>query len=70
MVAPDAGDGRGQGVAQGAGEGGCAQEGVVQRQQSQVGAGHLQGRTLDQSALGGGGGAPRSIISTFQNRLT
>ena len=51
MVTPDAGDARAQGVAQGAGEGRRPQEGVVQGQEAQVGAGHLQGRTRDQFTL-------------------
>ena len=41
MVTPDAGDLGAEGVAQGAGEGGRPQEGVVQGQQPQVRAGHL-----------------------------
>ena len=70
VVAPDTRDGRGESVAQRAGEGGRAQEGVVERQQSEVGTGHLQGRTLDQPALGHGGGAPAAVIPTFNNRRT
>ena len=58
MVTPDARDAGGEGVAQGAGEGGGAQVGVVQGQEAQVGAGHLQGRALDQLTPGGGPGAP------------
>lgn len=58
MVTPDAGDARAEGVAQGAGEGGRPQEGVVEGQEAQVGAGHLQGRTRDQLALRHGRQAP------------
>ena len=58
MSTPAAGDAGDEGVAQGTGEGGGAQVGVVQGQEAQVTAGHLQGRTRDQLTPGHGGRAP------------
>ena len=52
MVTPDAGDAGAEGVAQGAGEGGGPQEGVIQGQEAQVATGHLQGGTGDQLTPG------------------
>ena len=57
MSAPDAGHGRGEEEAQGAGEGGGAEVGGVEAHQAQVRAGHLQGGTLHGGALGHGGAA-------------
>ena len=70
VVTPDTLNIRSQGVAQGAGEGGGAQVGVVDIEQSEMRRADLQWGTGDQATLWSDHGAPAGVIPAHQVLVT